>query len=156
MLKKSLFLAFAVSFAVQANAADLPNPAITPGATNPEVTQANIDQTVCVRGYTKTIRPPANYTNRLKKEQIAQYGYGDRNPKDYEEDHLIPLEIGGNPTDTRNLWPQPRNSGYSAAMKDELENRMHELVCARQVPLAQAQQEIATNWIAAYKKYVAQ
>jgi hypothetical protein len=27
----------------------------------------------------------------------------------YEEDHLSPLEDGGNPTDPRNLWPEPFN-----------------------------------------------
>jgi hypothetical protein len=137
-------------------AADLPNPSLTLGATNPEVNQGNIDQTICIRGYTKTIRPPAYYTNRLKKEQLAQYGYADRNPKHYEEDHLIPLEIGGNPTDVHNLWPEPRNSQYSAGEKDKLENRLHELVCAHQLPLVRAQREIATNWVAAYKEYVGQ
>ena len=58
-----------------AAASDLPNPSMTPGAIDPDVTQANIQQTVCVRGYTKTIRPPAYFTNRLKKQQIRQYGY---------------------------------------------------------------------------------
>ncbi|HTI17625.1 MAG TPA: hypothetical protein VL598_08170 [Trinickia sp.] len=135
-------------------AADLPNPSLTPGAVNGAVTQANIEQTICVRGYTKGIRPPAHYTNRLKKEQLAEYGYPDVNPKHYEEDHLIPLEIGGNPTDPRNLWPEPRLSQYSAKVKDALENRLHRLVCSGQVPLLQAQEEIATNWITAYKKYV--
>jgi len=67
---------------------------MTPGATNPEVTQDNIQSTVCVKGYTKTIRPPAHYTNKLKKEQIEQYGYADHNPKHYEKDHLIALSLG--------------------------------------------------------------
>ena len=154
MTKKTLFVALFACLTTTAFAADLPNPSLTPGVTNADVTQANIDQTVCVRGYTKTIRPPAYYTNRLKKEQLAQYGYADQNPRDYEEDHLIPLEIGGNPTDVHNLWPEPRKSAFNAEMKDELENRLHEMVCSHQLPLAQAQQEIASNWIAAYQKYV--
>jgi hypothetical protein len=110
MTKNALLFTVLTCLAVPAWAADLPNPVMTPGATNSDVTQANIERTICVRGYTKTIRPPAYYTNRLKKEQLAQYGYADRNPRHYEEDHLIPLEIGGNPTDPRNLWPEPRNS----------------------------------------------
>jgi hypothetical protein len=156
MRKKALLFAVLAGLAAPVWAADLPNPSLTPGATNPEVNQGNIDQTICIRGYTKTIRPPAYYTNRLKKEQLAQYGYADHNPKHYEEDHLIPLEIGGNPTDVHNLWPEPRNSQYSAGEKDRLENRLHELVCTHQLPLVRAQREIATNWVAAYKEYVGQ
>ena len=86
-------------------AGDLPDPVRTPGEINPDVTQANLQSTVCVRGWTKSVRPPAYYTNRLKKLQIWQYGYADTNPRDYEEDHLIPLSVGGSTTDPRNLWP---------------------------------------------------
>jgi hypothetical protein len=69
------------------------------------VTQENILQTVCDRGYTKNIRPPANYTNKLKRAQLnGQYAAAEQNPKHYEQDHLIPLSIGGNPTDVHNLW----------------------------------------------------
>ncbi len=55
-------LALAISIPVWAS--DLPNPLLTPGAVNPEVTQTNIQQTVCVKGYTKTIVPPADFTNK--------------------------------------------------------------------------------------------
>src|SRR5450759_2329298 len=96
-------LALALSF--PAWASDLPDSSLTPSAINPNVTQLNIHQTVCVKGYTKTIRPPAHFTNKLKKRQIRQYGYADTNPKHYEEDHLIALSIGGAPDDPRNLWP---------------------------------------------------
>jgi hypothetical protein len=80
-----------------------PDPNCTPGALNPDVTQENIAQTICVPGYTRTIRPPASYTSQLKVRQIVEYGYEDTNPADYEEDHFIPLELGGHPTDPRNL-----------------------------------------------------
>jgi hypothetical protein len=135
-------------------AGDLPDRRLTPGAINPDVTQSDIDQTICVRGWTKTIRPPAYYTNGLKKQEIAEYGYVDTNPKHYEEDHLIPLEVGGNPTDVRNLWPEPWHSEWSAHRKDELENQLHRMVCDREISLSEAQRAIATNWIEAYKKYV--
>ncbi len=121
----------------------LPDPNCTPGSTNQEVTQANIQQTICVRGYTKTIRPPASYTDQLKIQQIAQYGYSDTNPRDYEEDHLISLELGGNPTDPKNLWPEP---GSSPNPKDKIENLCHEKVCSGQITLSDAQHQIATNW----------
>lgn len=134
-------------------AGDLPVPAMTPGAVDARVSQSNIQQTVCVRGYTKTVRPPLYYTNKLKKIQIARYGYSDTNPRNYEEDHLVALSIGGSPSDARNLWPQPRNSEWNAAKKDQLEFIFHKMVCAGEIPLAQAQRDMATNWIAAWKKY---
>jgi len=59
----------------------LPNSRVTPGALNPSVTQANIHSTICVPGYTKTIRPPASYTTALKIRQLSTLpysGYGDR------------------------------------------------------------------------------
>lgn len=101
---------------------------LTPGAIVSEVTQQNIHQTVCVKGYTKTIRPPAHYTNKLKKRQIRKYGYADRNAKHYEEDHLVALSIGVAPRDPRNLWPEPRNSEWSAKKKDRLEFVLHKMV----------------------------
>jgi hypothetical protein len=137
-----------------AAAGDLPDPRRTPGATNPDVTQSNIQQTVCVRGFTKSIRPPAYYTNKLKKVQIGQYGYSDRNPRNYEEDHLVALSIGGASQDERNLWPQPRNSEWGAEKKDQLEFVMYKMVCAGELPLATAQREMAADWVAAWKRYV--
>jgi hypothetical protein len=151
---RAVVLLLAAALPALALAGDLPDPRLTPGAINPDVTQENIGATVCVKGYTKTIRPPANYTNRLKKEQIRQYRYADTNPKDYEEDHLIALSIGGAPNDPRNLWPQPRNSEWGADKKDELEFVLYKMVCAGKVPLQQAQQAMASDWIAAYKRYV--
>ena len=134
----------------------LPNRRLTPGALNPAVTQANIRETICVRGYTKTIRPPEQYTERLKRREIRQYGYTDLRLRDYEEDHLSSLELGGSPTSQRNLWPEPHHviGGWGSYTKDKLENKLHTLVCRGRVPLAQAQRDIASDWIAAYKRYV--
>lgn len=145
-------LVLALSFPVWAS--DLPDPTITPGAINPNVTQENIQQTVCVRGYTKTIRPPAHFTNKLKKRQLREYDYVDRNPKHYEEDHLIALSIGGAPDDPRNLWPQPRTSEWNAQKKDQLEFVIYKMVCRQEISLAEAQHAMATNWIYAWKRYV--
>jgi len=135
----------------------LPNPALQPGVYNPDVTQENIQSTICVSGYTSTIRPPVSYTDNLKTQQIQQYGYTDTNKADYEEDHLISLEVGGSPTDPKNLWPQPRNTTpYNASTKDTLENTLHKLVCSGQLPLDTARQALATDWVAAYHQYVGQ
>lgn len=121
-----------------------PDPNCTPGAINPAVTQATIDQTICKPGWTSTIRPPASYTNRLKREQITAYGYTDTNPQHYEEDHEVSLELGGDPRDPRNLWPEP---GASPNRKDKVENAARDAVCSHRMPLAEAQHDIATDWV---------
>jgi hypothetical protein len=136
--------------------AGLPNARLTPGSTDPRVTQANIQSTICRKGgYTSSVRPPVSYTEPLKLNGIKLYGYSDRKASDYEEDHLIPLELGGNPTDPRNLWPEPHHIGnWGSYVKDNLENRLRDLVCSGRLDLGTAQQAIATDWIAAYKKYM--
>ena len=132
------------------SAGGLPDLACTPGATNPDVTQANIQSTICVSGYTDTIRPSTSYTDPLKKTSIQLYGYVDTNMSDYEEDHLIPLEVGGNPTSVMNLWAEPHYGQYTSLNKDQLENSLHAQVCSGQITLAAAQQAFATNWVQAW------
>jgi len=135
----------------------LPNPAWQPGVDNPDVTQDTIQTTICVSGYSKKIRPPVSYTDPLKVKQIAQYGYSDTNTEEYEEDHLIALEDGGHPTDPKNLWPQPRHTTpWSASQKDTLENVLHQMVCSGQLPLDTVRKALATDWVAAYRRYVGQ
>jgi hypothetical protein len=133
-----------------------PDPRMTPGALNRAVDQADIRDTICVRGYSTSIRPPEQYTERLKRLGIRRYGYSDHRLRDYEEDHLISLELGGSPTSPHNLWPEPHHviGGWGSYTKDRLENRLHWLVCRGRLPLAQAQRAIAGNWIAAYERYV--
>jgi hypothetical protein len=70
-----------------------------------------------------------------------------------EIDHLISLEIGG-ANDEKNLWPQPYQGTWNAHLKDQLEKHFQKMICANQIPLAEAQKEISTNWIEAYKKYI--
>lgn len=120
-----------------------PDPKCTPGVTDPRVTQANIRKTICVSGYTSTVRPSASYTNALKKKQILEYGYTDTNIHDYEEDHLISLELGGSPKDPKNLWPE---LGVSPNPKDKIENLLHKRVCNDALTLSQAQQIISHDW----------
>ena len=141
---------------LNAAGAVLPNRARTPGAVNPSVTQNNIAQTICTSGWTSTIRPPSSLTTRLKQEQLASgYTYqGDTTTGDYEEDHLISLELGGAPSAEANLWPEPYNSPEGARVKDVVENKLHALVCEHAIALATAQRAIATNWWVAYQSYV--
>jgi hypothetical protein len=111
------------------------DPVRTPGALNPDVTQATIGQTICVRGWTRTVRPPSSWTGELKVEQMAEYGVGG-SPGDYQEDHLISLELGGAPADPRNLWPQPQPW---ATEVDRTENELNDKVCSGELTLAEAQ-----------------
>jgi len=84
-----------------------PAHATTPGLVNPDISQANIDQTICsTQLSTRTIRPPSSYTDRLKRQQLAKSHLTDKSPAHYEEDHLVSLELGGHPHDPRNLWPE--------------------------------------------------
>jgi hypothetical protein len=124
-----------------------------PGATNPDVTQDNIQTTICKSGFTGTIRPSVSYTNKLKKEQMQKYNLPGK-PSDYEEDHLISLEIGGSPTDPNNLWPEAYAGEWGARKKDRIENKLHKMVCSNDISLRDAQIAISTNWIDAYKKYI--
>lgn len=141
-----------VLFAASAFAGDLPDPIATPGALNPNVTQENIQTTVCVSGWTKTIRPSAYYTTKLKILQLHSEPYkSDLGASSFEEDHLISLEIGGNPTDPKNLWPQHWSEPMGAHQKDQLENYLKREVCAGRMLLAQAQKEVASDWVASYK-----
>ena len=133
----------------------LPDPSRTPGALNPAVTQENIGRTICVRGWTRTVRPPEQFTRRVKRAQIHDWYHGGR-LRDYQEDHLIPLSLGGAPDDARNLWPEPRHpaDGWDADMKDDLEAELQHRVCAGQLGLAEAQHAIADNWHEAWRRYV--
>ena len=135
----------------------LPDSSATPGATNPAVNQGNIQRTICVSGYTSTIRPSSSYTTGLKKLQLKTNpysAYGSTNTTLFEEDHLIPLELGGDPRSIRNLWPEPWTGESGAHIKDQLENKLHALVCSNSLNLSTAQRAIATNWYAAYQLYV--
>jgi hypothetical protein len=136
-----------------------PDPIRTPGASNPQVTQRNIQGTICGRRWsTKLIRPPAGYTSRLKRKQLREYGdtvHQTRaqliNPNTgkvdttrcvphsdsmvcCEEDHPIPLEDGGGPEDPRNLWREAyytRVGGtiMGARQKDVVEGFVHGEIC---------------------------
>ncbi len=118
---------------------------LTPGATIP-VTQ---DQ-VCGVGAGGTISAvPVS----LKRKVFEEYGVAPSRPDAYEVDYLITPELGG-ATDIRNLWPEPyEDTIWNAHVKDQLEDRLHSMVCRGDVDLATAQHDISTDWIAAYRKY---
>ena len=172
-----------------------PDPAHTPGAANPRVTQRNIGETICNRHWsTKLIRPPAEYTSKLKRKQLREYGdtvhqtraelinpntgkidttrcvpHSD-NMACYEEDHLISLEDGGDPTDPTNLWPEPYNTKIGwvimgAHQKDVVEAFVHDEICydipnakktshipaTTSITLRRGKEILAGDWYACYE-----
>jgi hypothetical protein len=119
-----------------------PDPRCTPGALNRAVTQGTIGQTICMRGWTATVRPRESVTEPEKQASMA--AYGDGGPLSaYEYDHFVPLELGGAVNDPRNLWPEP---GASPNPKDAVEDELRQNVCDGQLTLAQAQRAITADW----------
>jgi hypothetical protein len=125
----------------------LPDPKLTPG----DVFDVTLKE-ICTPGYSRKVRA---VPRSLRNDAYRLYGIASPNPGDYQLDHLIPLCLGGS-NSIRNLWPQSyRTSPWNAHVKDVLERRLCNLVCAGKVDLQTAQQEIAKDWIKAYQKYIA-
>ena len=116
----------------------LPDPTMTPGVLNRKVRQSTIKKTICKSGWTKTIRPPVRYTNALKVKQMILYGETGT-PSDYEEDHFVPLELGGSPINPKNLWPEPHSQ---SRLSDPLETKLKRQVCAGLITLKNARAAI--------------
>ncbi|MEZ2388023.1 hypothetical protein AB6813_00505 [bacterium RCC_150] len=126
----------------------LPDKNCTPGAVDPAVTQANLSQTICRSGYTKTVRPASSLTGPIKDKSLNAYAI--QYAETTELDHLVPLELGG-ASSTSNLWVEPNAAGASHVQnpKDAVENQLNAAVCKHQVSLAAAQQAIASDWTTA-------
>jgi hypothetical protein len=156
-----LILALALQLAAPDPLAPLPPPyakylPTVPGAINPAVTDATIRSTICVKNWTKTVRPPVAYTSKIKKKLMA-VNHLPGKLADYELDHLLSLEDGGDPGYALgadglplNLWMQPYADPYGARTKDKLETLEKTLVCNGTIDLATAQHELQFDWIEAY------
>jgi hypothetical protein len=125
----------------------LPDKQCTPGALNPDVKQSTINNTICKKGWTKTVRPPTNVTNPMKLTSMAEYGDSD-DKSNYEYDHLISLELGGAPASTKNLWPEPHETSddHGSFVKDGIENHLKQAICDGDMKLRHAQHIIRTDW----------
>jgi hypothetical protein len=122
-----------------------PDSTLTPGDALPVTAEQ-----VCKPGYSKSVR----YVRGETKDRVfRRYGIEPQRGK-YEIDHLIPLGLGGS-NDIKNLWPESHESQpWNADVKDKLERRLHTLVCNGKLGLEEAQQAIASDWIAAFQKYI--
>lgn len=122
----------------------LPDSVCTPGATLTTSTS-----TICVVGYTKTVRL---VTRTTKRKLFRAYDIPWSLRGNYEVDHLISLELGGSNALT-NLWPESYDITDGALEKDQFENHLHKAVCRGLMPLKEAQSEIANDWLSYYKKW---
>ncbi len=123
----------------------IPRMVLTPGAT-----RAVTREEVCSEA-TAAMAPGVPET--LKMRVFAEYGMSPATADEYEVDYLVTPELGG-AQDIRNLWPQPYSATiWNAHVKDDLEGRLHSMVCSGQMDLATAQRELSSDWISAYKKY---
>jgi len=144
LLSLSVFSPPAPGVAQQRSPA-VPDPRLTPGVTQP-LTKGELCSLGDQEGAPAVPRAVA-----LKV--FAAYGVTDPRPRAYELDYLIAPELGG-ANDIRNLWPQPyRTLPWDAHAKDALEDHLYRLVCNGNLNLVTAQQDIARDWIAAYRKY---
>jgi hypothetical protein len=130
--------------AMMAERIALPRRTLTPGST--QVVQV---EALCSNQDLEN-DPPVNPS--LEQAVFNEYGVPASSRNDYELDYLITPALGG-VDNIQNLWPQPYSSPWNARVKDQLEDHLHELVCQGKVQLATAQNDIASDWIAAYKRY---
>jgi hypothetical protein len=129
---------------VQAWVVSIPDSRLTPGATLLVSRSA-----VCAESNTKNKQVSA----AVQRKVFEEYGISGVDPRAYEVDYLVTPALGG-ADDIRNLWPHSYSAtAWNARVKDALEDRLRGMVCDGSLDLTEAQREIASNWIAAYKKY---
>ena len=119
-----------------------PDPKCSPGATSPEVAQDDLPVTICRPGWAAQERDgdfPSSTAARTKLAVLAAYGIPAADKSLYELDHVVPIEVGGAPGVTANLFPEPLDGPHGARAKDKVENRTHDDVCAGRLTLAAGQ-----------------
>lgn len=135
------------AFATSTSHPLLPDPKLTPGATDPAVTQATIRQTICQPNYTSSVR---DVTEATKREVRSRYNLPASELSRVEVDHYISLEVGGS-SEVSNLWPQYYEPKPGAREKDVVETWLHRQICSGKLTLKEAQDEIRL-WPQVYKK----
>lgn len=120
----------------------LPVRRLTPGATVTTVTAAQ----VCTAGFVAK----AGTVNATRAAEVfATYHVAAASRSLYQLDHLVPISLGGSNVQA-NLWPQLR---ATSVKKDDVENRLHNLVCAHKLALSSAQKAIRADWAVALTRY---
>lgn len=121
---------------------------------DPDINQSNISETICRKGYTKTVRPSTIYTNGVKYKLLREAGLIEDDASLYELDHIVPLALGGHPRKLSNLMLQPWEGREGAKQKDRLERKMQNMVCNGEISLTTAQHEIGSDWLSSYSRYI--
>lgn len=122
-------------------------------ALNPDVLQNTIAQTICVPGYTASVRPSTSYTNGVKLKLLREAGIPSAEATTFELDHRVALAVGGHPRALVNLQLQKWEGEDGAKRKDQLERRLQVLVCSGQVALDEAQRAMFWDWQSALRRY---
>jgi hypothetical protein len=127
----------------------LPDPRCSPGAYYNKLTK----KVICGPSFRTSL---VRHVTDGEKHQVEQeYGL---TAKSYgstlEIDHIVSLELGGS-NDIANLYPEEAaftdgSPGYH--VKDTLENKLHDMVCAGQISLYSARRQIAADWETLYTK----
>ncbi len=126
-------------------ASGLPEKLLTPG-----VASAVSVENLCSNSNAENDPP---LSSALEQAVFKEYGLPASSKDHYRVDYLISPSLGGT-DDIQNLWPEPYAlTSWDSRVKDELEDRLHALVCEGKLPLETAQKELAADWIAAYKKH---
>ena len=123
---------------------------------NADVRQDTISSTICVAGYTASIRPSTRYTQGVKFKLMQAQSIPRADASGYELDHRIPLALGGHPRALANLMLQPWEGERGAKKKDRLERAMQRMVCNGTLALDQARDAIFSDWEAAYRSFMPQ
>ena len=133
------------------------------GAINPEVTQENLQETICHKGWSKTVRPDSSWSMRIKRRLLREQ-HPEAASREFELDHRVPIEEGGCPNCESNVWLEPwRDPGehkcvpdqmLDAACKDVLENLVHRRTCSGQMTLREGQAAFLGDWRQAYHRLV--
>ena len=126
---------------------------VPPEVLNPDVRQDTIGQTICVPGYTASVRPSTTYTNGVKQRLMREQSIAMETVGSFELDHRIPLALGGHPRNINNLMLQPWDGDNGAKRKDRLERALQRMVCASKVMLDEARRAIFFDWQAAFRTY---
>ncbi|WP_158239158.1 hypothetical protein [Uliginosibacterium sp. TH139] len=130
----------------------LPVMAIASGfpALNPDVRQNTLQQTICRKGYSATVRPSTSFTNPIKYRFMGESGIPLHEASDWALDHRIAIALGGHPRQLSNFQLL---SSKANGRKSRIEVKLLCLVCTGDMPLAQAQRELVDDWQGAYRRY---
>jgi hypothetical protein len=114
-------------------------------AVNLAVTAETVATTICIHRWIKDnrLRPSSAFVRDMKLKLGSAAGLSPEASLSMTLDHIIPLELGGHPSDESNLQLQ---DVAEARLKDNVEKLLNALVCSGFAPLDDARTAIARDW----------